>query len=304
VTVPQDVAGIPLDDGQPSSTISSAEIDRLSITGRDATELEKTLPGFAMRNLGPQNQAPDFSQVQVGQPTPYASNGAPVAGIVLKLDGANLTDAGSFGANLQNINDAFVSEVQVQTSNFGADQSNGPVVISGVTKSGTSNYHGSLYTFARVAALNSNDWLANYNGFARPDDRFVYPGGTITGTVPHTNKKLTFFAGAEYDAQRNVYAYNRSGSAIIHALVPTAAMRSGDFSAAALSQYLGPVAGNGAYGTFAARQMGALQSSAISYPYAAAFNNGDRSFLSLGRIRPSEAFRWASIPTTRPIRWP
>ncbi len=176
------------------------------------------------------NSAPDFSQVQVGQPTPYASNGAPVAGITLKLDGANLTDAGNFGANLQNINDSFVSEVQVQTSNFGADQSNGPVVITGVTKSGTSKYHGSLYTFARTYQLNANDWLANYNGIARPDDRFVYPGGTISGPFPHF-KKLTFFAGAEYDAQRNVYAYGSAGSAIIHALVPTQAMRTGDFSA-------------------------------------------------------------------------
>ena len=52
-------------------------------------------------------------------------NGAPVAGITIKLDGANLTDAGNFGANLQNIDASFVSEVQVQTSNFGADQSNG-----------------------------------------------------------------------------------------------------------------------------------------------------------------------------------
>ena len=80
------------------------------------------------------------SQVQVGQPTPYASN--EVAGITVKLDGANLTDAGNFGANLQNIDPSFVSEVQVQTSNFGADQSNGPVVITGVTKSGTSKHHG------------------------------------------------------------------------------------------------------------------------------------------------------------------
>ena len=33
-----------------------------------------------------------------------------------------------------------------------------------------------------------------------------------------------------------MYAYGSAGSAIIHALVPTAAMRTGDFSAAALSQ--------------------------------------------------------------------
>ena len=249
VSVASTLQGLPLDDGQLSSTISSGDLDRLSIVGRDAIELQRTLPGFAIRNLGSTNTAPDFSQVQVGQPTPYASNGAPVAGITIKLDGANLTDAGNFGANLQNIDASFVSEVQVQTSNFGADQSNGPVVITGVTKAGTSSYHGSLFTFARTNQLNSNDWLANYNHIARPDDRFVYPGATFSGPIPHFNK-LTFFAGGEYDAQRNVYAYGSAGSAIIHALVPTKAMRTGDFSAGALSQYLGPNVTSGNYGTF------------------------------------------------------
>jgi Carboxypeptidase regulatory-like domain len=249
VTVEQNVGGIPLDGGQLSSTISSADLERLSTVGREAGELQRTLPGFAIRSLGATNTAPDFSQVQVGQPTPYASNGAPVAGITIKLDGANLTDAGNFGANLQNINVSFVSEVQVQTSNFGADQSNGPVVITGVTKAGTAQYHGSLFTYARTYQLNSNDWLAKYNGIARPSDRFLYPGATISGPVPHL-KNLTFFAGGEYDAQRNIYAYGSAGSAIIHALVPTKAMRGGDFSAGSLSQYLGPMVNNGSYGTF------------------------------------------------------
>lgn len=240
---------IPLDNGQLSSTISSSDLSRLSTVGRDANELQRTLPGFAIRSLGPANAAPDFSQVQVGQPTPYASNGAPVAGITIKLDGANLTDAGNFGANLQNIDVSFVSEVQVQTSNFGADQSNGPVVITGVTKAGTSSYHGSVFTYARTYQLNSNDWLASYNGIARPSDRFVYPGATFGGPIPHT-KNMTFFVGSEYDAQRNVYAYGSAGSAIIHALVPTKAMRTGDFSAGALAQFLGPMINNGSYATF------------------------------------------------------
>jgi len=135
VTVDSTVEGLPLDSGQLSATIGSSDLERLSVSGREATELEKILPGFAIRSLDSTNQASDFTQLQVGQATPYASNGAPVAGITIKLDGASLTDAGSFGTNLQNINDSWVSEVQVQTSNFGADQSNGPVVITGVTKS-------------------------------------------------------------------------------------------------------------------------------------------------------------------------
>jgi hypothetical protein len=239
VEVSETNQGLPLDSGQLSATITANDLDRLSVVGRDATELQRILPGFAIRSLGSTNTAPDFSQVTIGQPTPYASNGAPVAGITLKLDGANLTDAGSLGSNLQNINDSFVSEVQVQTSNFGADQSNGPVIITGVTKSGTQTYHGSLYTFARIDQLNSNDALAKNDGIPRPNDRFVYPGGTISGPIPHS-KKLTFFAGAEFDAQKNVYAYGSSSSAIVQALVPTAAMRKGDFSTASLQNYLGP----------------------------------------------------------------
>ena len=250
VTVSQSAAGIPLDNGQLSSTITANDLERLSVVGRDATELQRILPGFAIRSQDSTNSAPDFTQVSIGQPTPYASNGAPVAGITLKLDGALLTDAGNFGANLQNINDSFVSEVQVQTSNFGAEQSNGPVVITGVTKSGTSTYHGQFYTFARTSQLNSNDWLAKFNGLSRPADRFIYPGATFSGPVPHF-KKLTFFGGAEYDAQRNIYAYGSAGSAIVHALVPTAAMRAGDFSPAALKAYLGPKYTDGAYGNLA-----------------------------------------------------
>jgi hypothetical protein len=272
ITVTAETERLPLDSGQLSATVTGADLEQLSVVGRDATELQRTLPGFAIRSLGSTNTAPDFSQVQVGQPTPYASNGAPVAGITLKLDGANLTDAGNFGANLQNINDSFVSEVQVQTSNFGADQPNGPVVITGVTKAGTASYHGSLYTYARTSQLNANDWLSKYNGIARPDDRFVYPGGTLSGPIPHM-KNMTFFAGAEYDAQRNVYAYGSAGSAIIHALVPTKEMRNGDFSAEALSAYLGPNVTSGNYGTFNTPPTVGDDGSALSNGNIAAFLN-------------------------------
>lgn len=250
VKVTQAAEGIPLDSGQLSSTISSNDIAKLSVTGREATELLRTLPGFTIRSTDSSNTAPDFSEVKIGQGTPYASNGSPIAGITLKLDGANLTDAGNFGANIQNINFSYISEIQVQTSNFGADQPNGPVVVTGVTKAGTAQYHGSVYTIARTSQLNSADWFAKYSGTGKPDDRYIYPGITFSGPVPHL-KKLTFFAGAEYDAQRNIYAYGSASSAIIHALVPTKAMRQGDFSTAALQDYLGPMYNNVAYAAIA-----------------------------------------------------
>ena len=87
----------------------------------------------------------------------------------------------------------------------------------------------------------------------KPPDRQVYPGFTLGGPiyVPHLgfnkNKRLTFFVGAEDYAQRNAYAYGSAGSAILSALVPTAGMRTGDFSQAQLQQYLGDQYTNASY---------------------------------------------------------
>ncbi len=171
----------------------------------------------------------------------------------LKWDGANITDPGSYQGTTQNVNYDMVSEVKVQVANFTADESNGPVNVNAVTKSGGKEFHGALYTYARTSQLNSTDWLANELGYGKPPDRYVYPGFDIGGParIPGTNfnhnGRVTFFAGAEDYAQRNNYAYGSAASAIVHALVPTAAMRAGDFSAAQLQTYLGSSYNSGTY---------------------------------------------------------
>ena len=240
---------VPLDTGERSDLITSEQIKHLSVEGRDVTELFKTLPGFAIQpsNGSIGNTAYDPSQVNVsGALGNYAANGNPISGITLRLDGANITDPGNFGSAIQNVNYDQVSEVKVDVSNFGADIANGPVVVSAVTRSGTNTFHGSLYTYARTAQLNSSDALNGATNQQKANDREVYPGFTIGGPVlvPGTsfnkNRNLTFFAGAEDYAQRNIYAYGGSSSALVHALVPTAAMRGGDFSAGALQSFLGP----------------------------------------------------------------
>ena len=239
-----------LDSGEQSSLISAQEIQHLSVEGRDVTELLKILPGFAISKGGAgsfDNQAYDPSQVNpTGALGQYAANGTPLNGTALLSDGVDITDPGAFGGALQNVNYEQVAEVKVQTSSFSADTAHGPIVINAVGKSGGARYHGSLYTYARTSELNSTDWIAKYSRQNKPPDRFVYPGFTIGGPIliPGTrfnsDKKLTFFVGAEDYAQRNVYAYGSASSATLNALVPTAGMRNGDFSAAQIQQYLGP----------------------------------------------------------------
>ena len=115
-----------------------------------------------------------------------------------------------------------------------------PIVVDTTTKAGGTAFHSELYDSIRNYVLNANDSSNNAKGLTpagtpvqpRPAYVFNFPGGNVGGPVlfPHTNfnknrDKLFFFAGYEYFYQSLV-------TSTITAVVPTAAMRGGDFSAA------------------------------------------------------------------------
>ena len=248
VTVESDQAGINQDSGELSALISAEDIKHIAIEGRDVTELLKTLPGFTPGNGNGNvaNTIYDPSQVSVsGALGSYHGNGTPLNGVALLSDGADITDPGNFGSAIQAVNYDQVAEVKVQTSSMTADTAHGPIVINAVGRSGGNTFHGSLYTYARTTQLNSTDWFAKFTHQLKPPDRQIYPGGTLGGPVliPGTsfnrNRKLTFWVGGEDYAQKNSYAYGSASNALLTALVPTAGMRNGDFSATQIQQYLG-----------------------------------------------------------------
>ncbi len=257
VTVTADQAGL-TSSGEKSTLITSNDIKRLSVEGRDVGELVRILPGFAIAQTSGSidNSSYDASQVNVtGALRSFAANGNSANGVTLLSDGANITDPGNYGDSTQNVNTDMVEEVKVQTSNFTAENSNGPIVVNAVGKSGTRDFHGELYVYGRTSQFNSQDPLSKTLNQAKPNDRFIYPGGNLSGPllIPGTNfnhaRKLTFFVGAEEYAQRNIYAYGSASQAVAKALVPTAAMRSGDFSCASLLAYLGSAISCNANGT-------------------------------------------------------
>ena len=71
-----------------------------------------------------------------------------------------MSDPGNYGDSTQNVNSDMVEEVKVQTSNFTAETSNGPIVVNAVGKSGTKDFHGELYAYARTYQLNAQDSLS------------------------------------------------------------------------------------------------------------------------------------------------
>ncbi len=262
----------PVDSGEKSTLINEKVMNNVAIVGQNAAEFIKIMPGMAMTG-GLVNQASysaSDERTGNGPVQNFSPNGLRVAALDITSDGAHIVDPGCNCGQSMNTNVDMTAELKVQSSNFGADASKGPVVITAIGKSGGQKFHGEAYVYNRNYALNANDWLNNAAGLggdlqpvaARPATRYWYPGAQIGGPVyiPGTNfnknhDKLFFFFAFQYykqDVDNGIY----------HAVVPTQAMRNGDYSNAT---YLSSLNGSGVTSQLISSYPGSiLPSTAIS----------------------------------------
>jgi Carboxypeptidase regulatory-like domain len=246
VTAEQDFAVATVDSGEKSFALGTKELQNFTQVGSNAAEYIKIVPGFGISN-GTQNKSNYNGQTiginangDSGSQSPlnaaFSYNGLPTNTLDIVADGAHVSDPGCNCDTPVNPNSDFLQEFKVLTSNFGAENQKGPVVITSVTKAGGSQFHGNGFFSARNYALNASDWLLNSRNVAKPQNKYYYPGGSIGGPViiPGTgfNKnrdKLFFFAGFEY-------FYQVLDTGLLSAIVPTPAEINGDFSAAEVAK--------------------------------------------------------------------
>src|ERR1041385_1863996 len=83
-------------------------------------------------------------------------------------------------------NNDMVQEVKIQTSNYAAEFGTSAVQVQAVTRSGSSEFHGTLYDYHRDYHLAANDRSRNYAGGDnrnRPKSKFEYPGFNLSGPI-------------------------------------------------------------------------------------------------------------------------
>jgi hypothetical protein len=226
---------VPTDNAERAALLDTHDIERLTVEGREISELLKVLPGVTSVANGTGNglgfnfavMGADGSADGVG----LSTNGAPYrGGTAYLLDGANIIDPGCNCWSIASVNPEMTAEVKVQTSNFGADNADGPIIINVTSKAGGSHYHGEGYMFTRNGILNSNLWQNNHSGAKRTEDDYYYPGGNfggpvrIPGTGFNKNNKLLFWAGYEYQYQ------NPGSSTILRSIIPSTDMMGGNFT--------------------------------------------------------------------------
>ncbi len=229
VTVEESTQIIPVDNGEKSEILESKDIDNLALEGRDTTELLKTLTGVTVSPNGLSNGS-SYSDINLSENSSAVGNGMAVGGApyrggsALLLDNVSIIDPGENGGALTFIDPDMTAEVNVQTSNFGAQEEFGPVVISAISKSGGAHFHGTAYFNARNDVLDANDWQDNHEGVGKAGAHYYYPGGSFGGTVPHTQHKLFFWAGYEKLIQ------NQGNANHLTSYIPSPEMMKGDFS--------------------------------------------------------------------------
>lgn len=204
------------------SAIVGKQLQNVAVNGRGYLALVGLAPGVV--------STVNLQTAGSGGLGSISANGARTSQNNLTLDGIGNVDTGSNGGQLATISLDSVQEFKILTSNYQAEygRSSG-AQISVVTKSGSSEFHGSGYLFHRHEGLNANNWKNNRDGLQRNKYRYNDPGYTVGGPVfipklfNNNKDKLFFFFSQEYQLQL-VPQGNRNVT------MPTVLERKGDFS--------------------------------------------------------------------------
>ena len=204
-----------------SAALVSKQMENIAVNSRSYLDLVKLVPGV-VSTVNLQTAGP-------GGLASISANGTRLNSNQLTINGISNVDTGSNGSVNVTLSLDSVQEFKILTGVYQAEYGRSMgAQISVVTKSGSSDLHGSAYWFHRHDDLNANNWLNNRNGLPRNLFRFNDLGYTVGGPVYipkilKSRQKLFFFWSEEFQRQLRPQAARQI-------TVPTAAERAGDFS--------------------------------------------------------------------------
>jgi Carboxypeptidase regulatory-like domain len=212
--------------------VEQRKTNELPLNGRNIFNLTAIAPSVVPQgnNYGtPVGKNPfDFANFQVGGS--FANQSAEY------LDGQPL-NIGYINLPLILPTQDSISEFKVQYNNLGPDWgkfSGGVINLS--TKSGSNEWHGSVYEYLRNKVLNANEFFANKAGIERPPFTQNQYGATVGG-APIKDKLFAFFSWESFRLRQGT---------VFTTTVPTLAERGAgpsgnfDFSDLCVSGFTGP----------------------------------------------------------------
>jgi hypothetical protein len=200
------------------ATVVEDQIKTLPLNGRNFVSLTRTVPGV-LRGI-PGGNIDGAGSLAWRASASFSANGQRARDNNYLLDGVDNNETWLQTVVIFPSVDA-LEEFKLQTSTYSAEfgKSLGGVVNLQL-KSGTNEYHGSVFEFLRNDAFDANNWFANRAGRDKPDLSQHQFGATLGGPII---KDKTFFF-VDYQGFRNTIGQTYLST------VPSLAMRRGDFS--------------------------------------------------------------------------
>jgi hypothetical protein len=203
------------EDSQVSTTLTTNQLTNLPNVDPENgwTYLLKLIPGATSTPMGSNGGGSGDEEPQADQ----AINGT------MPYFSSFLVDGGSIwlphSANIDQGLSESVSEVNVIATNAPAQYGGGGAVFNVISKSGTNQFHGSLYDNFQNDALNARDY---FNTGAKGKVRYNYFGGAVSGPILK-NKMFFFYNYQQLKNPQNAISKNSE---------PTQAMKAGCFNPA------------------------------------------------------------------------
>lgn len=211
-------------DASVGDVVEPKSIQELPLNGRMLIDLVLTVPG-AHVGFGAQSGATNPLYWRPGQRSAVVIGGARDNANFFLLDGATNTDPTFNTQNFSPSPDS-VMEFQVVTSSYTADLGGaGGGQINIVTRSGTSQFHGTLYEFLRNGAMDASSFAAMGHNHLVQNNFGASFGGPLLGKT----RKTFFFLN--YEGLRLAQADAQVLT------VPTPAEITGDFSMSNVTIY-------------------------------------------------------------------
>lgn len=203
--------------------VGSTEVAQLPLNGRDFQQLQLLSPGtVSTTNFQTSAGLNAGASALTTNETMNVSNGGRPGQVLFTVGGADDSNQNGRGILWRPSIDE-IQEFKVQTSNMSAQFGYGSSVVNVSIKSGTNQLHGDAYEFLRNDAFDSRSFFApSVEPLKRNQFGFTV-GGPVWVPKVYNGKDHTFFFFA-YEGLRL-----RQGETFF-ATVPTAQMRTGDFS--------------------------------------------------------------------------
>lgn len=208
-------------------TVTGQILKQLPTRVRNPMELVHVVPGVTnsfVQGTGGGYYGANFDGkggIEVWSTNNFSVAGGHRTNAVIMLDGIDVrSDNG--GGTSQNVilSPDFIEEFRVQVNNYSPEYGQGAGVVNLVTKSGTNEFHGTVFNFLQNDNINANLFFNNSRGIGKPEFKRNQYGYAVGG--PIAKNKLWFMHDLERLRQR--------GPRSEVGRVPTANEERGDFS--------------------------------------------------------------------------